>query len=309
MKIETNTFDIPILLEFFARFETFEKVFKAVKRVKPRKLFLYQDGPRNEADLVGIKRCRDLINEVDWECEINTYYQDKNVGCDPSGFIAQSWFFSNVEYGIVLEDDCVPNDSFFFFCKEMLLKYKDDESIALISGFNLLDKYQDLKNPGSYFFTAHGGIWGWASWARFYRLCDETYCWLDDATKVKTIKKNFSSRLEGKQYIKLARKRKQEGKAYFETILYAAARLNNMLEIVPSVNLISNIGFGPSGTHSDLKYKKLPPKVRRLFNKKTYELDFPLIHPVHLIRNKKYESKIEPKWYDFIERFFYKIVG
>ena len=309
MRKKENGFDVPILLVFFKRFDTFKKVFDSVRRIKPKVLFLYQDGPRNNDDLAGINKCRELIEQIDWDCKINTFFQTKNVGCDPSGFIAQSWFFSNVEYGIVLEDDCVPNDSFFFFCEELLLKYKDCNNIALISGFNLLDKHTDIKNPGSYFFTAHGGIWGWASWSRFYKLCDPSYSWLDDKKIVKRIKNDFSNRLEARQFVELAKKRRQENKAYFETILYAAARSHGMLEIVPSVNLISNIGFGPDGTHSDLNFKKLPPKTRKLFNKKTLELEFPLVHPETQKRDKKYEKTIEPKWYDPFVRLLYRIIG
>lgn len=307
--MKNETFEIPILLEFFCRFDTFSKVFEEVKKIRPTKLFLYQDGPRNEKDLIGIQKCRELVNDINWECDIKTFYQEKNIGCDPSGFIAQSWFFSNVEYGIVLEDDCVPNHSFFKFCKEMLLKYKDNDKIALISGFNLFDSFEDKHNPGSYFFTAHGGIWGWASWSRFYSKCDPTYSWLNNKDLVKKIKKNFSSSFEANQFIKLAKKRKNENRAYFETILYAAARSNDMLEIVPNVNLISNIGFGPNGTHSNLNFKKIPPKTRKLFLKKNFEINFPLIHPKALKRNKKYEKKIEPKRYDVFIRAFYKFFG
>ena len=105
------SYDIPILLEFYARPDKFIHVFNAVKKMKPKYLYLYQDAPRSDKDKEGWKACRDLVNSIDWDCEVHTYYQEKNQGCDPSGFLAQSWFFSNVEYGIVLEDDCVPNES------------------------------------------------------------------------------------------------------------------------------------------------------------------------------------------------------
>lgn len=309
MNKEKPLYDIPILLVFFNRYETFSKVFESIQRIKPTRLFLYQDGPRDERDVIGIQKCRDVIKQIDWECDIQTFFQKENIGCDPSGFIAQNWFFANVEYGIVLEDDCVPNNSFFLYCKEVLLKYKDDDRIALVSGFNLLDKFSDQHNPGSYFFTSHGGIWGWASWSRFYKLCDPTYSWLQDKEAIKKIKKNFSSRIEADQFIKLAKERKKEDKPYFETIVYAAARYHGMLETVPCVNLISNIGFGPSGTHSNLNFKKIPPKTRSLFNKQTYEIESPIVHPTNFSRNKVYEKKIEPKWYDSFVRLFYKIFG
>ena len=107
-------FEVPVLLIFFCRDEVFRHVFECVKKVKPTKLYLYQDGARCESDKPGIQACRDIVSQVDWECDVHTFYQDKNVGCDPSEYIAQKWMFEKEDRGIVLEDDDVVSNSFFY---------------------------------------------------------------------------------------------------------------------------------------------------------------------------------------------------
>ena len=302
-------YDIPILLEFFARPSTFSKVFDEVKKIKPKTLYLYQDAPRGPKDEEGWKKCREIAEDIDWECDVHKFYQEKNQGCDPSGFIAQSWFFSEVEYGIVLEDDIVVNEAFFIYMKKMLEKYKDDEEISLVCGMNLLDTFDNPKDPASYFFTKHGGIWGWGSWKRFYSKCDPTYSWLDDKAAIKNIKKDFYSRREARYYIKKAKQRRVEGKAYFETIVYAASRSNNMLHIVPSVNYVCNIGIGmdASGTHSPSDLNRLPPKTRRLFHMERHPLPDPFIDPKGRIRNIPYERKICSSVFDPLIQKFYAL--
>lgn len=120
MVVKSYLIDIPVLLIFMARPKQFEKVFEQVKIARPSRLFLYQDGPRKDKpeDLENIKRCREIAENIDWDCEVFKMYQEKNVGCDPSEYIAQKWMFSNVDRGVILEDDDVPSQSFFPFCKE-----------------------------------------------------------------------------------------------------------------------------------------------------------------------------------------------
>ena len=133
MKHSAKT-DIAVLLLFFNRADTFRQVFEAVKEARPSKLFLYQDGPRGERDMAGIEACRAIVSDenIDWECEVHRMYQEKNYGCDPSEYISQKWAFSIVDKCMVLEDDDVPSQSFFPFCKEMLDKYENDERISMI---------------------------------------------------------------------------------------------------------------------------------------------------------------------------------
>ena len=113
--------DISVLILFFNRPEVLKPVFDEVRKAQPARLFLYQDGPRGERDMPGIEACRKIVEQIDWPCEVHRMFQEKNYGCDPSEFISQRWAFSQVDKCIVLEDDDVPTQSFFRFCKEMCL--------------------------------------------------------------------------------------------------------------------------------------------------------------------------------------------
>ena len=186
--------DVPVLLLFFSRPEQFKLVFEQVKKARPSQLFLYQDGPREgrEDDIKGIKECRKIAENIDWECEVKRLYQEKNYGCDPSEYISQKWAFSYVDKCIVLEDDDVPSISFFSFCKEMLDKYENDTRIGLISGFNHEEITKDVDED--YFFTSNVSIWGWASWKRVIDQWDEKYTFLDNKTQVNRLKEIIISR-------------------------------------------------------------------------------------------------------------------
>lgn len=289
-------YNIPILLVFFNRPEKFKMVFDEIKKIKPTQLYLYQDGPRlnNQCDIEKIRLCREIIQDIDWECEIHTLFQEQNVGCDPSGYKAHSWFFSNVDYGIVLEDDCVPSSGFFDLCEYALPKYKNDDRISMISGMNLLGLSKKIEYP--YFFSAHGGIWGWASWARFYKLCDPSYKWLDNKILVREIVNDFSTKSEARKFIALAKKRRKEGIPYFETMIYAAARSRHMLEIIPTGNTIMNVGVG-SGAHTNDEFEKMSRFEKRFYFQKTYPFNPPL-SDVPVVRNRRYEREILMSFYD-----------
>ena len=155
--------DIAVLLLFFNRPETFQQVFNEVKKARPSRLFLYQDGMRGERDRVGVEACRQIASDdnIDWECEVHRLYQEKNLGCDPSEYVSQKWAFSIVDKCIVLEDDDVPSQAFFPFCKEMLDRYEHDSRVWMIAGFNTDEITPDV--PTDYFFTSVFSIWGWAS--------------------------------------------------------------------------------------------------------------------------------------------------
>ena len=132
--MKESLIDISVLLIFFTRHKQFKQVFEQVKKARPSELFLYQDGPRldHPDDMENIKKCREIANDIDWKCKIHRFYQTKNIGVDPSGYIADTWAFSQTNKCIVLEDDVVPSVSFFSFCKIMLDKYENDERIMLI---------------------------------------------------------------------------------------------------------------------------------------------------------------------------------
>ena len=136
--------DIAVLILFFNRPKMLEKVFEQVRLARPSRLYLFQDGARagRPDDIENVAKCREVVSNIDWECEVHTNYQEKNLGCDPSEYVSQKWMFENEEMGIVLEDDDVPSQSFFPFCKELLERYKNDERVNMICGMNNLETYE-----------------------------------------------------------------------------------------------------------------------------------------------------------------------
>ncbi len=311
-----NNIDIPVLLIFFVRPEPLSKVFEQIKIARPSKLYLYQDGARDgrEDDVTNVKLCRNIVKDIDWECEVFYMYQEKNYGCDPSEYISQKWMFEKEEYGIVLEDDDVPSQSFFPFCKEMLEKYKDDDRIGVICGMNNLGTY-DCTN--SYFFAQTGSIWGWATWKRNYDQLDPEYKWMDDAY----IMNIFKDRIGIKSFdylMKTINVHKRLGKEHYESILGSFVLLNSKLNIIPSKNLISNIGIGADGTHAVDSVDKLPKGVRQVMHMNAHELEFPLKHPEYVLEDTIYKKKLDRIMgngytlitaYRTLESVFYRILA
>jgi hypothetical protein len=284
--------DIAVLLLFFTRSDTFAKVFEAVRQARPSKLFLYQDGPRGERDLSGIEACRKIVSDenIDWECEVHRLYQEKNVGCDPSEYISQKWAFSIVDKCIVLEDDDVPSQSFFPFCKEMLDRYENDERITMVSGFNIDEVTSDC--PYDYFFTSTFAIWGWASWRRVIDQWDGQYTFLDDAYNMRQLKALAEQRKYRKDMIQMFQDHRQTGKEYYESIFWASMLFNSGLAILPSKNQINNLGLMADSTHFTASAKTTPKRIRRIFTMKRYELEFPLKHPKYVIENVEYKEHL-----------------
>lgn len=161
-------FRTPILFLVFNRPDVTAQVFAKIKEVKPKYLYVAADGPRE--DKIGeSEKCNEvrslIIDNIDWDCEVKTLFRDKNLGCGLAVSGAITWFFDNVEEGIILEDYCLPDISFFNFCEQLLHKYRDDERIGVISGVNLT---LNNEKKYSYFFSYFPKIWGWASWKRVW---------------------------------------------------------------------------------------------------------------------------------------------
>lgn len=292
--------DVPVLLEFFCREKTFSQVFEQVKIARPRVLLLYQDGPREgrEDDITGIKKCREIAETIDWDCEVYKNYQEKNVGCDPSGYNAQRWAFSIVDKCIVLEDDVVPSQSFFRYCKELLDYYEHDERINFICGMNHEDVSDSVKE--SYYFSTMGSIWGWASWRRVIDTWDPTYSVLDDSEALKRLRENSDNKSDYEILVKNVRRHKESGRAHFESIGGLSGRLNNRLNIVPKYNMVSNVGVDAVTTHGANDIRKFPKRTQKLMFKTAYEMEFPLIHPKYVLRNKEAEGRLPNKFEKFL---------
>ena len=283
--------DVAVLLLFFTRSDTFRQVFAEVKRARPSRLFLFQDGPRDERDMAGIEACRQIVGDdrIDWQCEVHRNYQEHNLGCMVAGYTSHRWAFSMADKCIVLEDDVVPAQTFFPFCKEMLDRYEHDERIVMISGFNVDEVTPDV--PCDYFFTSAFSIWGWASWRRVVSQWDEHYSFLDDEYATRQLNALIRQRGYRKSFLRMCRDHRASGQPQFESIFWAAMLLNSGMAVMPSRNMISNIGATADSAHYS-ELKTMPRRLRQLFTMERHELHFPLRHPRYVIEEAGYWKRM-----------------
>lgn len=282
--------DVAVLILFFNRPEPLAQVFEQVRKARPARLFLYQDGARGERDRAGIEACRQIVSQIDWDCEVHRWYQERNFGCDPSEYLSQKWAFSVVDKCIVLEDDDVPSVSFFRFCKEMLDKYEHDERISMIAGFNPCETTEGISSD--YFFASTFSIWGWASWRRVVDQWDEHYSFLDDAENMRLLRNLIATRRYRNDFIYMCRRHREHGKPYYETIFHASILFNSGLSIVPTRNMINNLGATAESTHFRGSIHTLPRGYRRIFTMRRFDVQFPLRHPRYVIENTAYKEQV-----------------
>lgn len=281
--------DIAVLLLFFTRVDTFRQVFEQVRKARPSRLLLYQDGPRSEKDMPGIMACRQIAEQIDWECEVHRCYQERNYGCDPSGFMSHKWAFSLADKVMVLEDDVVPAQSFFPFCKEMLDRYEKDERVTMIAGFNIDEQTTDT--PADYFFTSAFSIWGWASWRRVVSQWDEKYTFLDDPEAIHQLDSLIRQHGYRKSFIRMCQDHRASGQPQFESVFWATMLFNSGLAIMPAKNMINNVGASADSAHYS-EFKTMPRRLKRLFTMKRYDLQFPLRHPRYVIEEVGYWKRM-----------------
>lgn len=240
----------PILFLIFNRPDVTKQVFEVIKKVKPPKLYIGADGPRNNNnDLINCKKCLEIINEVDWNCEIKTLINNNNLGCKLSVSNSINWFFENEKEGIILEDDCFPSIDFFRFCDELLEKYRYDNRIGHITGSNFQnDKIR--RGGADYYFSRHPIVWGWASWSRVWKDYDINMSKLDSLieTDSATVLSN-NKRVRKNIYNNFRRTQNNEINTWDYQYFYSLL-LNGYMSIIPNYNLISNIGFGDQATHT-----------------------------------------------------------
>ena len=274
-------FKVPILFLVFNRPSPTRKVFNTIRKIKPAYLYIAADGPRKnikgEKDICLL--VRKIATHIDWDCEVKTLFREENVGCGKAVSQAITWFFEQVEEGIILEDDCLPDLSFFYYCSALLERYRFDTRVFSISGNNLLGKAWKA-NAHSYFW-ALPGIWGWATWRRAWIYYDyKMLGWEDPAIKDyvrKGLKTNewyefYYPMFEATFYGKLD--------AWDVQWLYTTI-INEGLAANPSVNLVRNIGFGGQATNTKDKNSPIPLLSAN-------SMVFPLKHPVKFTSDVEY---------------------
>jgi hypothetical protein len=282
--IKRNQLDTPVLFLIFNRPNPTHKVFQEIKKIRPAKLYVSADGPRENYpdDRYNCEQARKIIEKIDWNCKVSTLFRDDNLGCGASISQALDWFFDNENEGIILEDDCVPNQSFFMFCKNLLEKYKNDSRIMHINGNNFnapLEKMLTNFERSSYYFCSFPQVWGWATWKRAWEKFDFKIPDWPQVKKEELLVERFPS------YMRYYEKSKHfdnvfSGKVDTWDFQWQYAVLsNNGLVISPQSNLISNIGYGRDSTH----IKEFDAHRNNL---STCEIEFPLKRPLCMLPNK-----------------------
>lgn len=290
--------DVPVALVFFNRPEQFEKVFETVKKAAPSKLFLIQDGPRenNAKDIENIAKCREIVQNVDWECDVIADFSEENLGCGRRIFTGISRCFEQVDRLIILEDDCVPSDSFFPFCAEVLERYKDDQRVGMITGMNHLNSFE--KVDSDYFFANVGSIAGWATWKRSWDLMDYDLSGVaNDPNAMRLLwnhQKFFPTRNSAYSNVINKKKELDAGKKLtsWSTQFGVSQILNSLLIVVPKWNLMSNIGLTEESANSVGSIKFIPRGLRALYRLKLFDMSFPLKHPKYVISDIEYGKEV-----------------
>ncbi len=263
--------DTPVVFLIFKRPAKAQLVFEEIRKARPKKLFIIGDGPRDDApgEESIVAEGRKIVDRVDWECEVLTDFAPKNLGARKRVATGLDWVFSRVDRAIILEDDCLPDPTFFPFCEELLERYLDDERISLVSGNNHLKGRRVTGD--SYSFSWQGNTWGWGTWARVWHgfggaegLKDS---WTAEERKVIlsrvpsfTWRRSFGRMLKNAQHLDA-----------WDIPFAVHCQERGYLSVVPEVNLVANIGFGEGSTHT--KFESLTLESPR------GEMYFPLRHP------------------------------
>ena len=284
--------NLSVAMIFFNRPEKFQQTFNRVRQAKPSKLFLIQDGPRNDNDKKKIEECRKITEQVDWECEVFKNFSDVNLGCGVRPYSGITWAFEHTDRLIILEDDCCPDMTFFDFASNMLEKYKDDQRVGIVSGYNYFGKYD--FGGYDYGFVKSGAIWGWATWKDRW----DKYDYFAKSIKNEYIEKSLELDVAVKRQYSLERIKTwhqaysdantKEKISYWDYQWGLCRHINSYLAVVPAGNLINNIGVTGGATHESDVYL-LPKDLRKVVTaeinpyKKNKEPDF-------VLANRQYDN-------------------
>ena len=245
-------FTTPILLITFNRPDHVRQVLTEIRKQQPAQLFVCQDGARegNQLDIERVQQVRDIITElVDWPCELHTLYQEKNLGCGPGPAAGISWFFSQVEMGIVMEDDCLPHPDFFAYCEEMLDRYNDNPNVQFINATLYHDRWQC---DASYGFSHYMVTGAWAGWRETWQGFDlDMHSWNAWQFRKQVLRLTHSTTEANWWYWKLKEIQADTSKkSYWDYQMQMHLFKNAAVTIHPKTNLVSNIGFDTEATHT-----------------------------------------------------------
>ncbi|GAB3931392.1 hypothetical protein [Larkinella terrae] len=286
--------DIPVLFILFNRPRHARQVLDQIRLAQPQQLYVAIDGPRPDrpADSEQVAQCIALLEEIDWPCEVHRLIQPRNLGCKRGVSTAIDWFFGQVEMGIILEDDCLPDPTFFSFCRENLLYHQHNPGVMHITGVNF--QHGQWHGDGSYFYSKICHVWGWAGWSRAWQKYDVNMTTYPEFRQLNLIKSLFTDP-KVQQYWNEAFDGVFSGQ--IDTWDYQwcyAIWINYGLCICPNQNLISNIGFDENATHTK--------KDTELTANRPLQPLTEIVHPRFFIENRQATEYS-------LNKFFRKVTG
>lgn len=287
--------DVPVAINFFARPDTLKTVFEQIKKAKPSKLFLIADGPREgvSEDRGKCRKCREIVEEIDWDCDVYKFYNKSNKGLFYTYFDAMKKVFAMVDYCIFMEDDVVVSQSFFRYCKELLEKYKDDLRVSFVTAINIVDNGIYDAPDGDYFFSGEGALTAYGLWKRTFEsmnldFCNNSYTVAMMEKEAKKVKPGYEKRI-----VKYLKEPGWQGHIPHVEVYKNLLRFSQQqICIVPKKNMVKNIGVCSNATHSANDIRKLPKATQRIFNAKIYEYEFPLKSPDYFVCDSDYEKQV-----------------
>lgn len=267
----------PVAFLIFNRPDTTRQVFEAIRTAAPETLFLIADGPRSAHD-PDVARCaevRDIVSRIDWTPDVRRIYSDTNMGCGRRVSSGLDQVFEEVERAIVLEDDCLPDPTFFPFCEELLERYEDDERIMAISGDNF--QMGRRRTQHSYYFSMYNHCWGWASWRRAWSHFDFEMAHWPEFRDGRWLEDLLRDTRQARYWRRVFEEAFAGAVDTWDFQWTFACWTQGGLTALPNRNLVSNIGFGEAATHTatDTGVAALP----------TGPIALPLDHPPFVVRD------------------------
>ena len=301
---------VAVLFLFFNRPDLTKRVFEEIKKARPSRLYLASDGPRKEIEGENnvVKEVRNIVDVIDWPCKVKKLFRKNNLGCKQGVSRAINWFFKHEKEGIILEDDCLPSQSFFIFCEKLLKKYRNSD-VSMISGYTILEQDSTI----SYRYSRLMNIWGWASWRRSWKyynsnldikdILTNDHIFLKFLTYSNSVKKKFISFI------------KQKVDTWDMQWIFACIK-NYNYAIMPTKSLIENIGFDKRATHTKYNSRMytsvsrneltFPLKFRK--NKNLYEINALDQKYLSIVNKKDYRNHLSYLSY-FMKNFTQIIKG
>jgi len=293
MSLTKNQFKIPVLLLTWKREKEIKLILNILRKINAINIYVNSDGfefnfSKSDEKNKIIQTRNSILKKIDWECKVHLKFNNKNLGCKKSVISAINWFFENEESGIILEEDCIPNESFFYFCAALLDKYKNNEKISCITGVNFQNG-RKVSNS-SYYFSKYNHCWGWATWKESWNLFDADMSFWPSMKKQKIWDIDpLMSNEERKYWMDIFESSYQN---HYDSWAYpwlASLWYKNKLTITPENNLVSNVGFDGLATHTKNRFSISA-------NKKTFELE-------KIIYNSSIKRNLEADLYTFKNHF------